>query len=254
MTNKTKQGGEAHIGTSGWHYQHWKGPFYPKGHPNDQLLAYYVKHFHTVEINNTFYRLPSEDAVREWRHAVPEDFVFAVKGSRYITHQKKLKDPQQALPAFISRVQSLGDKLGPILFQLPPGWHLNLDRLTAFLQVLPEGYRYAFEFRDPGWFGEKTERLLSGRGAAFCVYDFEGRQSPRSVTAHFVYIRLHGPDVAYSGRYNREQLKDWAEFIAGCTGEGKDVYCYFDNDESGYAAHNAMELHNLLKAYNTALS
>ena len=247
MSEKTQRRGRAHIGTSGWHYQHWKGPFYPQGHPDSQLLAYYVKHFQTAEINNTFYRLPSENAVREWRDGVPGDFIFAVKGSRFITHQKKLNDPEQALPLFLSRVKLLGDKLGPVLFQLPPRWHLNLDRLKTFLEALPKDHRYAFEFRDPDWFGSQTERVLYDKGAAFCVYDFEGRQSPRSVTAAFIYIRLHGPDGAYSGRYSKKQLADWADFIARCTSDGKEAYCYFDNDESGYAALNAAELQKLLQ-------
>jgi len=247
MSKKPKRHGSAHIGTSGWHYQHWKGPFYPEKHPDDQLLSYYVKHFHTAEINNTFYRLPSENAVREWRNAVPKGFVYAVKGSRYISHQKKLKDPEQSLPNFLDRTQLLQEKCGPILFQLPPRWHLNTDRLEAFLQALPDDYQFTLEFRDPSWFGEHTEQLLSEKGVAFCVYDFQGRQSPRSVTADFVYIRLHGPDGAYSGRYTSEQLTDWAEFIGRCTEDGKEVYCYFDNDEAGYAALNALELQDLVK-------
>jgi uncharacterized protein YecE (DUF72 family) len=247
MDKNAKQRGKTHIGTSGWHYHHWKGPFYPRGYPDSRLLSYYIKHFHTAEINNTFYRLPSEKAVREWRDAVPAGFIFAVKGSRYISHQKKLKDPEQILPNFTDRIRLLGDKMGPILFQLPPGWHSNLERLGAFLHALPGNVLCAFEFRDPSWFGNRTEEMLSKRGAAFCIYDFEGRQSPRSVTADFVYIRLHGPDGAYSGRYDREQLADWAEFIGQCTEEGKDVYCYFDNDEAGYAALNASELQELVK-------
>jgi len=247
MSKRAREFGAVHVGTSGWHYQHWKGPFYPKTHSDDQLLAYYVKHFHTAEINNTFYRLPSEKAVVGWRDAVPGDFIFAVKGSRYISHQKKLKDPEESLPTFLHRIELLRKKLGPVLFQLPPRWHLNLDRLKAFVESVPGDWRFAFEFRDPTWFGEETEQILSENGVAFCVYDFEGRQSPRSVTADFVYIRLHGPDGAYSGRYNNEQLKDWAEFVGECQQDGKDVYCYFDNDEGGYAALNALELQDLIE-------
>lgn len=241
--------GSVHIGTSGWHYQQWKGPFYAKGQPDDQLLAYYAKHFHTAEINNTFYQLPRELTVREWRDTVPEGFIFAVKGSRYISHQKKLKDPEQSLPKFLDRIELLREKRGPVLFQLPPKWGPNPDRLKAFLRVVPDEWRCAFEFRNPSWFEGQIEEVLSDSGAAFCIYDIDGRQSPRSVTADFVYIRLHGPDRPYSGRYQIRQLEGWADFVRRCTEEGRDVYCYFDNDENGYAALNASELQDLVKGH-----
>ena len=235
-----------HIGTSGWHYQHWKGPFYPEDLPDGRYLEHYLKHFETAEINNTFYRLPEEGTFTRWRDAVPEGFIFSVKASRYITHMKKLKDPEQPLANFVERIETLGDRLGPVLFQLPPGWRLNIERLRSFLKALPEGHRYAFEFRDPSWFGDETGVALAERGAAFCIYDFEGRQSPRSVTADFVYVRLHGPDGAYQGKYDDTALADWAKALSSWAGEGKEVFCYFDNDEKGYAAQNALKLKGLL--------
>jgi uncharacterized protein YecE (DUF72 family) len=236
-----------YIGTSGWHYQHWKGPFYPEDLPDKRLLDYYLKHFQTAEINNTFYQLPEKKTFVQWRESVPEGFLFAVKASRYITHMKKLKDPQEPLANFMGRVAGLGEKLGPILFQLPPKWHFNLERLQDFLKALPGDYRHTFEFRDPSWFNEQTNQALAERGAAFCIYDFEQRQSPRSVTADFVYVRLHGPDGAYQGSYDDRTLSDWAEAFSAWAEQGKEVFCYFDNDERGYAAQNALKLKELLE-------
>jgi uncharacterized protein YecE (DUF72 family) len=236
-----------YIGTSGWHYQHWKGPFYPENLPDKRLLEYYLEHFQTAEINNTFYQLPEKKTFAQWRESVPEGFLFAVKASRYITHMKKLKDPQEPLANFMGRVAGLGEKLGPILFQLPPKWHFNLERLKGFLKALPGDHRYAFEFRDPSWFNELTNQALAERGAAFCIYDFEQRQSPRSVTADFVYVRLHGPDGAYQGSYDDRTLSDWAGAFSSWADQGKEVFCYFDNDEKGYAAQNALKLKELLE-------
>lgn len=233
---------EIHIGTSGWHYKHWKGAFYPKDLPNERLLEHYLKHFDTAEVNNTFYQLPRKETFAKWRDSVPERFLFSVKGSRYITHMKKLKDPEQPLANFIAGIKMLGDKLGPIIFQLPPHWRLNIERLRGFLRTLPEGHRYAFEFRDESWFEKETEEALRDRGAAFCIYDFERRQSPHSVTADFVYVRLHGPDGAYQGKYDDQTLKRWAEDFSSWVKGGKEVFCYFDNDEKGYAPQNALKL------------
>src|SRR5262245_43026572 len=140
-----------YIGTSGWHYKHWVGPFYPAGHPVSKMLEWYAERFDTVELNNTFYRLPPKDAVASWRDTVPARFRFSVKGSRFLTHMKRLKDALAGIEKFCSRVDLLGRKIGPVLFQLPPNWALNLDRLEAFLEALPLHHRYSFEFRDPSW-------------------------------------------------------------------------------------------------------
>ncbi|MGQ9687812.1 MAG: DUF72 domain-containing protein [Desulfobaccales bacterium] len=235
-----------HIGTSGWHYDHWRGPFYPEGLPPKEFLTFYQRYFHTVEINNSFYRLPSAKALATWRDSVPPGFVFAVKGSRFITHMKKLREPQRSLAPFVERLQVLGDRLGPILFQLPPRWGFNGERLRAFLAALPPEYRYALEFRDPSWLQAKAYRLLEEYRAACCIYEFAGFRSPRQVTADFVYIRLHGPGGAYQGCYDRRTLAGWAEAISAWTAQGLPVFCYFDNDEAGFAAQNALELQNLL--------
>lgn len=242
MADKTK----IHIGTSGWHYEHWKGVLYSKDIADDRYLEEYIKHFKTAEINNSFYNLPDSKTVENWRNKVPDYFIFSVKASRYITHMKKLKDPEKSFGNFIDRIKLLREKLGPILFQLPPNWNVNLDRLKEFISKLPDGYRYTFEFRDPTWFGEETENILAEAGIAFCIYDFEGRQSPHAITSDFVYIRLHGPDGAYRGKYNEKSLSQWANLMSSWADEKREIFCYFDNDEAGYAAQNALKLRELL--------
>jgi len=235
-----------HIGTSGWHYEHWRGPFYPDNLSADQFLNYYAGRFGTVEINNSFYQLPWESTLGKWREAVPRGFVFAVKGSRFITHLKKLKDPGRSLAPFLERVAVLGEKLGPILFQLPPRWRFNPDRLADFLAALPEAYRYTLELRDRRWINAEALDLLARRGAAFCIYELAGYLSPLEVTADFVYIRLHGPGGPYQGQYDDETLAGWARAIAAWSREGREVFCYFDNDEGGYAAQDAGRLQDLI--------
>lgn len=235
-----------HIGTSGWHYAHWKGPFYPEGLADEDLLAWYAERFHTAEINNSFYRLPAAETFAAWRKAVPEDFIFAVKASRFITHMKKLKDPAEPLATFLGRASILGDKLGPILFQLPPRWKRNAGRLRSFLEKLPGGSRYAFEFRDPSWFDPEVYEALAESDAAFCIYELAGVLSPREVTADFVYIRLHGPGAAYQGEYGRKGLAPWAGAIGDWIRQGREVYCYFDNDQSGFAPRDARRLREMM--------
>lgn len=231
------------IGTSGWHYAHWAGPFYPEGLKTKDYLAYYAGRFATAEINATFYRLPPKETLAAWRGATPPDFTFAVKASRYITHMKKLKDPKQSTRKFFRAIGALGDKLGPVLFQLPPKWRANPARLEAFLAALPSGRRYAFEFRDSSWFGEEVVSILDRAGAAFCVYDLAGRPCPTISTGRFDYIRLHGPGgEAYRGRYSGRALDQWAGWIKSRLEQGRDVYCYFDNDQAGHAPRDALRL------------
>jgi len=236
-----------HIGTSGWHNGHWQGPFYPKNLDPKDFLKFYCQKFHTVEINNSFYKLPEAATLQAWKDAVPANFIFAAKGSRYITHMKKLKDPEQSLTIFMERIAHLGEKLGPILFQLPPRWSCNPERLRAFLAALPEKFRYALEFRDPSWINDQTYQALAGCGAAFCIYEIAGYLSPKQVTADLVYIRLHGPGDAYQGSYDTRTLAGWAGAISAWAAQGKEVFCYFDNDEAGYAAQNALELQDMLR-------
>ncbi len=238
--------GHIHIGTSGWHYPHWVGPFYPAGTSSDQFLAFYTRHFRSVEINSTFYHLPARGTLDAWCRATPEDFLFACKASRFITHMKKLKEPEQSVARFFNAIQALRDKLGPILFQLPPRWRINVARLRTFLQALPRHYRYTFEFRDETWFTQDTLDILAEYGAGFCISDLAGRQSPEAVTADIVYIRLHGPGKAYQGHYDARVLRKWAKKCLAWSQEGKEVYCYFDNDEKGYAAKDALQLQSMV--------
>ncbi len=239
--------GTIYIGTSGWHYNHWKGNFYPPGVTAKQFTEYYLRFFRTVEINNSFYRLPSAETFAAWRTSVPPDFLFAVKASRFITHMKKLKDPQQSLAQFLGNAQALEEKLGPILFQLPPAWKLNLERFQNFLKALPPYHRYTFEFRDQSWYHPDVNALLEQYNCAFCIYDLGGHLSPLEVTADFVYVRLHGPEGKYAGSYSEETLQHWATHCRTWADQGKDVFVYFDNDIGSHAPFNAIRLQELVK-------
>lgn len=235
-----------YIGTSGWHYKHWMNTFYPVGVKQKDFTRYYLHYFRSVEINNSFYRLPSAQTFATWRAAVPEDFVFAVKASRFITHMKKLTDPQQSIARFFENVQGLEEKLGPILFQLPPGLHVSMQKLQDFLRALPPYYRYTFEFRHPSWYHPAVFDLLRQYNLAFCIYELDGHLSPLEVTAPFVYVRLHGPGGKYEGSYSEDALSHWANKCLEWQGQGLDVYIYFDNDQLGYAAFNAKRLQELV--------
>ncbi len=235
------------IGTSGWHYKHWLGPVYPPGLSASKMLAWYQERFDTVEINNSFYRLPSPAALDQWRTTTSPGFCFAVKGSRFLTHMKKLKDPEPGLEKFFSRIDRLGEKLGPIVFQLPPNWEINLERLEHFLEALQRAHRYAFEFRNPTWNTAAVLKLLQRRSAAKCLFHLAGYESPVEVTTDFVYVRLHGPGGKYQGSYDDSALKKWAERIQEWRQRLKAIYIYFDNDQRGYAAHNALRLRELVE-------
>jgi uncharacterized protein YecE (DUF72 family) len=237
---------QIHIGTSGWSYDHWKGPFYPEHLNNSRMLEYYAQRLRSVEINSTFYRLPELQTLRHWYDSTPQDFRFAVKASRYITHMKKLWEPHKTLPVLLDRIRTLGDKLGPILFQLPPHWHFNGQRLGDFLASLGHEFRYAFEFRDHSWINEHTCELLSRHDAAFCIYELDGYLSPQPLTTDFVYVRLHGPDGAYLGRYDEHTLAGWAETLSAWARNGRSIHCYFDNDQHGYAVQDALRLQAML--------
>ena len=233
------------MGTSGWHYAHWKGRFYPADVRAADRLSYYAEHFDIVELNNTFYRLPTETAVLRWKEASPPDFHFAVKGSRYLTHMKKLKDPSLGLERFFSRVDLLGSKLGPVLFQLPPHWEVDENRLHVFLEGLPRGNRYAFEFRDPSWNTKSVYKLLARFQAAYCIFDLAGFQSPLELTTDFTYLRLHGPGRRYEGSYDDSTLRSWAKRLREW--DLTAAYVFFDNDQAAYAPRNAIRLQSLLR-------
>jgi uncharacterized protein YecE (DUF72 family) len=231
-----------HIGTSGWHYDHWIGPFYPEKFPKKDFLDFYSENFKTVEINNSFYRLPLEKTFENWRDRVSDDFVFSVKASRYITHIKRLKEPEKSLKQFFERVLHLRTKLGAILFQLPPRFGFDGNRLQEFLKALPENYKYAFEFRDPSWLNPEVFDMLSDYGIALCLHELGTSVAPRMITTKFVYVRLHGPGGPYEGKYSFQELDSWAKDVTKWIGEGMEIFCYFDNDQYGYAPENAKQL------------
>lgn len=237
MSSEHGNKGRVLVGTSGWQYDSWVGPFYET---RDKLLRSYAQVFSTVEINSTFYGLPDKETVETWLEELPrDDFVFSVKASRYLTHMKKLKDAAEPLERFLDAVQPMGRQAEVILFQLPPRWKRNPERLDTFLRALPEGRRYTFEFRDESWFHDETYELLREHNAAFCIYHLAERVSPKEVTADFVYVRLHGAEGKYYGSYSNEQLAGWAGAVSAWRRSGRAVYVYFDNDQEGAAPKDA---------------
>jgi uncharacterized protein YecE (DUF72 family) len=236
------------IGTSGWHYKHWLGGvFYPERTSGAQMFEFYARHFDTVEINNSFYRLPAAETFDAWREASPRGFCYAVKASRFITHMKKLKDPERSSKRFFLAAERLGNKLGPILFQLPPRWKLNIERLREFLESLPREHRYVFEFREESWLVPEVFALLRRHKAALCIHDFADMKVPCELTARFTYIRFHGPTSAkYFGWYSTRELETWAQRIESWRGKVTEVYAYFNNDPEGAAVRNALELKALV--------
>ncbi len=238
---------EIRIGTSGWQYRHWLGPLYPPETRAAGMLPFYVTRFDTVEVNSSFYRLPTAEVFETWRDATPAGFSFAIKGSRFLTHMKKLRDPEEGLGRLIERAERLGDKLGPVLFQLPPRWGCDLDRLSAFLAALPPGHRYALELRDRTWHNEAVYEAMRRRNVGFCIYHLAGYQSPHEVTADFAYVRLHGPgEGAYEGSYTEDTLSGWAALIDGWRRTVQAIYVYFDNDQAGHAPRNALRLKEMV--------
>jgi uncharacterized protein YecE (DUF72 family) len=242
----------ARIGCSGWQYQHWRGNFYPATLPQNAWLDYYVQQFDTVEINNTFYRLPEASSFQEWRRRAPRRFEYAVKASRFLTHMKKLKDPDEPTARFFDRAQHLERAFGPVLFQLPPRWPVNLERLGRFLDALPPRHRYAIEFREPSWYAGEVLQLLESRGVALCLHDMPGSESGRLVTGRFVYVRFHGSHGGrkYGGTYSDQMLESWAAWLANCLRDGLPIYAYFNNDAHGYAPRDAARLREKIQRRN----
>ena len=239
---------EVWIGTSGYVYRHWrKGVFYPVGLPAREELGYYASRFHTVELNNPFYRLPTPEMFQRWRDSTPLDFQFAVKASRHITHVKRLRNVADELTLFLDRADHLGSKLGPILFQLPPTQQIDLARLGEFLALLSNARRWVIEFRHPSWHTGEVYRLLSGHGVALCIPVGGGLHPDRVTTARFTYIRMHRGQEPEGG-FTHDELVSWAGQIRALRGAGKEIYIYFNNDWGGYAIRDAMRLKELLVA------
>jgi uncharacterized protein YecE (DUF72 family) len=231
------------IGCSGWQYKHWKGDFYPADLRQREWLEYYAQRFDTVEVNNSFYRLPPEGVFETWRARTPKTFLFAVKASRFLTHMKKLKDPEEPVERLFSRARELRSKLGPVLYQLPKQMPKNIDRLSAFLEVLPQRVKHAVEFRDPSWYDDDVMRLLRRHNVALCLHDMPGSETRRMLTARFAYVRFHGATGRYNGAYPDTALAEWAHWLV--TNDAP-AFVYFNNDIGGHAPRDAKRLIELL--------
>ena len=237
----------AWIGTSGWSYDRWAGVFYPDHLGATKRLSFYASTFDTVEVDGTFYRLPSEQAVAHWRDEVPEGFRFAVKGSRFITHFRRLKGVEEQVATFLSRMSALGDKLAVVLWQLPRGLRIDLELLGAFLALLPDdGVRHAMEFSDESWLAEDVFELLREHGVAQVQVSSEEMPIELTPTADFVYVRFH--DTAeYHGAYEAPALAPWCEFVSRQLAEGRDAFAYFNNDAGGHAPLDAVRFAEMLE-------
>jgi uncharacterized protein YecE (DUF72 family) len=233
------------IGCSGWQYKHWRNDLYPAALPQSRWLEFYAERFDTVEINNTFYRLPEASTFAAWERRVPSGFLFAVKASRFLTHMKKLKEPVEPLRRLFTRANLLGRTFGPVLYQLPPRWPLNLERFEAFLSALPHNRRHAVEFREPSWYVDEVFELLERHRVALCLHDMQGSASGRRTVGPFVYVRFHGAQK-YSGRYADDTLDRWADWLAARSHEGREVFGYFNNDIGGHAPRDAVRLRDAI--------
>ena len=227
-------------------YKHWRGDFYPADLPVSRWLHYYTSHFDTVEINNSFYRLPEAHTFAAWRERVPPDFLYAVKASRFLTHMKKLKDVGSSVDLLFSRVVHLKGALGPVLYQLPPRWPLDLQRFKTFLQTLPRNLTHVVEFRDPTWYVDDVFDALAAHGVSLCLHDMEGSATRRRLVGPVVYMRFHGP-ARYRGRYSRQRLIASAAWCADRLSDGVPVYVYFNNDIGGHAPRDAIRFRELMR-------
>lgn len=230
------------IGCSGWIYRHWRGAFYPEKLAVKNWFAFYAQHFDTVEINNSFYRLPAPETFDAWRAQAPPGFCYAVKANRFLTQAKKLKDCAEPLARMMTPFRHLQPALGPILYQLPPRFRLNLERLESFLQLVPKDLVHVFEFRDQSWHTDAVFALLERYGASFCAHDMPGLESPRIAMGPAAYVRFHGGEGKYRGRYADERLLGWADWMIDQAGKGRAVWAYFNNDIQAHAIHDARTL------------
>jgi uncharacterized protein YecE (DUF72 family) len=236
------------IGTSGWLYKPWRGgAFYPRGLKQREEFGYYASQFDTVELNGSFYRLPIEGAPEKWLAQAPENFLYAWKYPRWLTHYYKLKDPAESYKLVFGRMAALGDREGPVLFQLHPRMVKDRERLATALKLLPKGKRVAYEFRHPSWYDDDIFALLAEHDAALCISDHHDAPSPWHATASWIYVRGHGPGGRYHGRYGEPALRTWARRIRAWSRASKDVFCYFDNDIEAAAPKDAALLKDLLQ-------
>jgi uncharacterized protein YecE (DUF72 family) len=235
------------IGTSGWTYDGWRGPFYPDDIPKKDWLQFYASEFPTTEINGSFYRTPSLESVHAWKEQTPPSFEFAWKASKFITHWKRLSEKSDnSIELLVTRLKALGRKTGPVLFQLPPQFTANRERLASFLKMLPKRYAYTFEFRHPSWYEPAILDVLRDRDVALCISDHHDAPSPWEVTASHVYVRGHGPDGRYRDHYPDKTLRAWERKIRAWKRQRRDVHVYFDNDQKSAAPADAKRLMQLL--------
>jgi uncharacterized protein YecE (DUF72 family) len=234
------------VGTSGYQYRHWRGRFYPRGLPQRAWFEHYASVFDSVEINNTFYRLPEPETFDHWREAAPPGFRYALKFSRYGSHLKRLLSPEATIPAFLERAERLRSFLGPVLVQLPPHWNADVPRLDDFLAAAPRRVRWAVELRDPSWLCDATFEVLDAHGVALCVHDLLP-DHPRPLTADWTYLRFHGTGPGYRGGYSPQKLSAEARRIDGLLARGVDVWAYFNNDVGGHAPRDALALRRYVR-------
>lgn len=241
--------GRVLIGTSGYVYKDWRRRFYPRDVPAREWLPFYATTFSTVELNSPFYRLPRAATFRAWARAVPEDFVFAVKASRFLTHIKRLREPGPPLTLFLSRAKGLGNRRGPILFQLPERFHLSLERLDGFLAALARRKirRAVLEVRHASWLIDPVFERLTRANVALCLQDWKSQPVTGPITADFVYVRRHGTRRRYGGSYSERMLRQDAARIGAWAAAGKDVFVYFNNDGRAAAVRNARSLAELVQ-------
>jgi uncharacterized protein YecE (DUF72 family) len=242
QTTVSHEASGIHVGCSGWVYRHWRGIFYPEGMTQKRWFEHYASQFDTVEINASFYRLPLASTFEGWREKAPPGFRYAVKVNRFITHMKKLLDCEEETDRFIALARPLQDKLGPLLYQLPPSLHKNVERLDAFLSRLPPDLMHVVEFRHPSWYDEEVLELLDRHDVGFVVHDLRGLISPRWASGSTAYIRFHGTSGRYHGLYGEELLADWADWCREQRNQGRSVWCYFNNDIHGHALEDARAL------------
>jgi uncharacterized protein YecE (DUF72 family) len=235
------------VGTSGWHYDSWRGPFFPPGLMVKHQLQYYATQFTTAELNGVFYRTPTLESVAVWRDTTADDFVFAWKASKFITHWKRLSDrSRNSLALMEERLSVLGKKAGPILFQLPPSFKADTDRLASFIKLLSRKRRYSFEFRHPSWYEPGVLLVLADANIALCISDHHDAPAPWERTADFLYVRGHGPGGRYKGHYTSNTLGKWTQQIKAWKRQRREVFVYFDNDQKSAAPKDAMRLKALL--------
>lgn len=239
--------GHAYVGCSGWQYKHWRGDFYPADLPVSQWFDHYARRFDTVEINNSFYRLPERATFAAWSRRAPPRFTFAVKASRFLTHMKKLKDPEEPIERLFARMRALRPHLGPVLYQLPPGWKPDVDRFARFLALLPRDAQHVVEFREPAWYSSNILALMERHRVSMCLHDMPGSATGRDRVGPIVYVRFHGATSKYGGGYSADRLRGWAEWLNAQRDAGTNVYAYFNNDTGGHAPRDAVALRRAME-------